>query len=63
MIEPRSPALLTDSLPADLAVASYVKVLGTIPTSVHVFASNRSAYLSEVDGNVIVASISLILFK
>ena len=52
-----------DSLPADLAVANYAKVLDTIPTSVHVFASNRSAYLTEVDDNFIVASISLILSK
>ena len=43
--------------PADLAVANYVKVLGAIPTSVHVFASNRSAYLHEVDGNFSVAGV------
>lgn len=32
----------------DLAVANYVKILGTILTSVHEFASNRSAYPTEV---------------
>ena len=34
----------------DLAVANYVKTLDTIPTSVHVFASSRSAHPTEVDG-------------
>ena len=32
----------------DLAVANYIKTLGTILTSVHEFASHRSAYLTEV---------------
>ena len=32
----------------DLAVADYVKTLGTIPISVHEFASSRSAYPTEV---------------
>ena len=39
----------------DLAVANYVKTLDTIPTSVHVFASSRSAHPTEVDGSFIVA--------
>ena len=32
----------------DLAVANYIRTLGTILTSVHEFASNRSAYPTEV---------------
>ena len=39
----------------DLEVANYVKTLGTIPTSVHELASNRSASSTEVDGNFIAA--------
>lgn len=32
----------------DLAVANYVKPLGTVLSSVHEFASNKSAYPTEV---------------
>ena len=32
----------------DLAVANYVKPLGTVLSSVHEFASSRSAYPAEV---------------
>ena len=39
----------------DLAVANDVGTLGTILISVHEFASKRSAYPTEVDGNFIVA--------
>lgn len=38
-----------------VAVGSYVKTLGTILTSVHDFASNRTTYATEVDGNSLVA--------
>lgn len=42
--------LVGDSINAlkDLAVANYFKTLGTILTSVHEFASSRSAYPAEV---------------
>ena len=40
----------------DLAVANYIKTLGSILISVHDFASNRSAHPTEVDGNSIVAA-------
>ena len=39
----------------DWAVTNCVKTLDTIPTSAHEFASNRSAYPTEVNGNFIVA--------
>ena len=38
-----------------VAVANYVKTLGTVLTSVHEFASNRPTYATEVDGNSLVA--------
>ena len=44
----------------ELAVAKYIKTLGTILTSVHEFASNKSAYPTEVDGNFIAAGEGLI---
>ena len=44
------PAQVGESINAlkDLAVANYVETLGTILTSVHEFASSRSAYPTEV---------------
>lgn len=42
----------------DLAIINYVKTLGAIIASVHEFASNRSVYPIEVDGNLIVAEVS-----
>ena len=39
----------------DLAIINYVKTLGAIIASVHEFASNRSVYPIEVDGNSITA--------
>lgn len=42
----------------DLAIINYVKTLGAIIASVHEFASNRSVYPTEVDGNLIVAEVS-----
>lgn len=38
-----------------VAVANYVKTLGTILTSVHEVASNRPTYATEVNGNSLVA--------
>ena len=38
-----------------LEVANYIRTLGTMLTSVHEFASNRSAYPTEIDSNSIVA--------
>ena len=38
-----------------VAVANYIKTLGTILTSVHEFASNRHTYATEIDGNSLVA--------
>lgn len=42
----------------DLAIINYAKTLGAIIASVHEFASNRSVYPIEVDGNFIVAEVS-----
>lgn len=38
-----------------VAVANYIKTLGTILTSLHEFASNRHNYATEIDGNSLVA--------
>ena len=49
-------ALVRESINAlkGIAVARYVKSLGTMLTSVHEVASNRSAYPTKVDGNFII---------